>query len=183
MDLGKHSSSIGVVFESQQDKWVILVDGKSLKYVGVNFREKENPLPELQINNNAFKPWRGSRWSWVSAEEMILLCDKWQKYCFSLLCSPKQSKITKYLEIALWNENSFCLKYPHLNWCVWMYFKTRVEMPCWDSEISSEASEKSWIHLCGCILLYFFSCLFRLGGVWQLPTAVCHSQFRWLWLG
>lgn len=56
MDLGKLSFSIGVESGSQQDKWMILADGKSLKYVTISFREKENPFPELQINNNAFKP-------------------------------------------------------------------------------------------------------------------------------
>ena len=52
---------MGIVFGSQEDKWMMLVDGKSLKYVRIDFREKENPFPELQINNNAFKPSRGSR--------------------------------------------------------------------------------------------------------------------------
>lgn len=52
---------MGIVFESQEDKWIMLIDGNSLKYIRINFREKENPFPELQINNNAFKPSRESR--------------------------------------------------------------------------------------------------------------------------
>lgn len=61
MDLGKLSVSMGVVSESQEDKWMMLVGGRSLKYVRINFREKENPFHELRINNNAFKPSSGSR--------------------------------------------------------------------------------------------------------------------------
>lgn len=30
--------------------------------------QKENPFPVLQVNNNAFKPWRGSRWSWANSK-------------------------------------------------------------------------------------------------------------------